>query len=45
MVLVVFMLLKREDLRGRIIRIIGAGRISTTSSAMQDAGTACRVIW
>ena len=30
-VLVVFMLLKREDLRGRLIKITGQGRISSTS--------------
>jgi predicted PurR-regulated permease PerM len=37
--LVIFMLLKREDLRGRIIRLIGQGRISATTRAMDDAGT------
>jgi predicted PurR-regulated permease PerM len=38
-VLVIFMLLKREDLRGRIIRLIGQGRISATTRAMDDAGS------
>jgi CheY-like chemotaxis protein len=33
------MLLKREDLRGRLIRLIGQGRISSTTRAMDDAGT------
>ncbi len=36
-VLVIFMLLKREDLRGRLIKLIGQGRISWTSRAMEDA--------
>ena len=38
-VLVIFMLLKREDLRGRMIRLIGQGRISATTRAMDDAGS------
>ena len=38
MLLVIFMLLEREDLRSRIIRLIGRGRISTTTRAMDDAG-------
>ena len=38
MLLLVFMLLQREDLRNRIIRLIGQGRISTTARAMDDAG-------
>lgn len=38
-VLVIFMLLKREDLRSRIIRLIGQGRISATTRAMDDAGS------
>lgn len=37
-VLVVFMLLKREDLRNRLIRLIGHGRITTTTKAVDDAG-------
>jgi len=37
--LVIFMLLKREDLRGRLIRLIGQGRISATTRAMDDAGS------
>lgn len=36
-VLVIFMLLKREDLRGRLIKITGQGRISSTSRVMEDA--------
>jgi predicted PurR-regulated permease PerM len=39
LLLVIFMLLKREDLRGRLIRLIGQGRISATTRAMDDAGT------
>src|SRR5262245_60252723 len=37
-VLVIFMLLKREDLRNRLIRLIGHGRITTTTKAVDDAG-------
>lgn len=37
--LVIFMLLQREDLRSRIIRLIGQGRISATTMAMDDAGS------
>ncbi|MDQ2919053.1 MAG: AI-2E family transporter, partial [Verrucomicrobiota bacterium] len=36
--LVVFMLFKREDLRGRLIRLIGQGRIGATTRALDDAG-------
>jgi len=39
LLLVVFMLLKREDLRGRLIWLIGQGRISSTTRAMDDAGS------
>lgn len=39
LLLVIFMLLKREDLRGRLIRLIGQGHISETTRAMDDAGT------
>jgi predicted PurR-regulated permease PerM/methylmalonyl-CoA mutase cobalamin-binding subunit len=39
LLLVVFMLLKREDLRGRLIRLIGQGRISATTNAMDDAAS------
>lgn len=35
--LVVFMLLNREDLRGRIIKLIGQNKISSTTSAMNEA--------
>jgi predicted PurR-regulated permease PerM/GAF domain-containing protein len=38
LLLVIFMLLKREDIRGRLIRLLGQGRISTTTHAMEDAG-------
>ena len=38
LLLVIFMLLQREDLRSRLIRLIGQGRISTTTRAMDDAG-------
>jgi len=37
LLLLIFMLLKREDLSARIIRLIGQGRISATTSAMDDA--------
>ena len=36
-VLVICMLLQREDLRSRLIRLIGQGRISSTTRAMDDA--------
>ena len=38
LLLVICMLLQREDLRSRLIRLIGQGRISTTTRAMDDAG-------
>lgn len=38
LILVIFMLLKREDLRSRVIRLIGQGNISATTRAMDDAG-------
>jgi predicted PurR-regulated permease PerM len=38
LLLVIFMLLKREDIRARLIRLVGQGRISTTTRAMEDAG-------
>lgn len=37
LLLAIFMLLQREDLRGRIIRLIGQGHISETTRAMDDA--------
>ncbi len=37
LVLVIFMLFEREDLRNRLIRLIGQGRISATKHAMDDA--------
>ncbi|MHB9009988.1 MAG: AI-2E family transporter, partial [Limisphaerales bacterium] len=42
LLLVIFMLLKREDLRSRFIRLAGQGRISATSRAMDDAGVRVR---
>lgn len=39
LLLLVFMLLQREDLRNRLIRLVGQGRISTTTRAMDDAGS------
>ena len=38
LVLVICMLFQREDLRNRLIRLIGQGRISVTTRAMDDAG-------
>ena len=38
LLLVIFMLLRREDLRGRLIRLIGKGRISASTHAMNEAG-------
>ena len=42
LLLVLFMLLKREDLRSRLIRLIGQGRISATTRTMDDAGSRVR---
>ncbi|RYD79403.1 MAG: AI-2E family transporter [Verrucomicrobiaceae bacterium] len=39
LLLLIFMLLQREDLRNRFIRLIGQGRISATTRAMDDAGS------
>ena len=39
LILLIFMLLQREDLRSRMIRLIGQGRISSTTRAMDDAGS------
>lgn len=38
LLLLVFMLLQREDLRNRMIRLIGQGRMTSTARAMDDAG-------
>ena len=38
LVLVICMLFQREDLRNRLIRLVGQGRISATTRAMDDAG-------
>jgi predicted PurR-regulated permease PerM len=38
-VLVIFMLLEREDLRDRFIRLVGLGDLHRTTAALQDAGT------
>jgi predicted PurR-regulated permease PerM len=37
-VVVIFMLMKREDLRDRFIRLVGAGDLNRTTEALQDAG-------
>jgi predicted PurR-regulated permease PerM len=37
-VLVVFMLLKREDLRNRLIRLVGRSHLTTTTRAVDEAG-------
>jgi predicted PurR-regulated permease PerM len=36
-VLVMFMLIRREDLRNRVIRLIGHGRLTVTTMALDDA--------
>ncbi|MFV3127297.1 AI-2E family transporter [Niveispirillum sp. KHB5.9] len=38
LVLAIFMLLQREDLRDRLIYLVGAGDLSRTTEAMNDAG-------
>ena len=37
-VFVVFMLIQREDLRDRLIRLLGAGRVNVTTQALDEAG-------
>jgi predicted PurR-regulated permease PerM len=37
-VLVIFMLIRREDLRNRLIRLIGHGRMTVTTKALEEAG-------
>ena len=37
LILVIFILLQREDTRDRLIRLIGAGRLHTTTEALNDA--------
>lgn len=37
-VLVIFMLIQREDLRNRLIRLVGYGRLTFTTSALEEAG-------
>jgi predicted PurR-regulated permease PerM len=37
-VLTIFMLLKREDLRNRFIRLVGHGHVTVTTKAVDDAG-------
>src|SRR5204863_4932110 len=37
-VLVIFMSLRREDLRDRLLRLAGYGRVATTTKAIDDAG-------
>ena len=39
-VLVIFMLIHREDLRNRLIRLIGYGRLTFTTKALEEAGDA-----
>ena len=38
LILVIFMLLTSEDLRDRIIRLVGHGRVNLTTQALDDAG-------
>ena len=38
LLLAVFMLLRREDLRNRVIRLLGHGRVTVTTKAVDDAG-------
>jgi predicted PurR-regulated permease PerM len=39
LILVIFMLLQREDLRDRIIRLMGRGKLNLTTQALDDTGT------
>jgi predicted PurR-regulated permease PerM len=38
-VFVIFMLIQREDIRDRVIRLIGHGRLTVTTRALDDAST------
>jgi predicted PurR-regulated permease PerM/GAF domain-containing protein len=42
LLLATFMLLKRDDLQARLIRLVGQGRISSTTRAMDDAAVRVR---
>ena len=42
LLLATFMLLKRDDLQARLIRLVGQGRISATTRAMDDASSRVR---
>jgi len=37
-VFVIFMLIQREDLRDRLIRLLGSGQVNTTTQALDEAG-------
>lgn len=37
--MVIFMLLNREDLRDRLIRLVGRGHLAVTTRALEEAGT------
>ncbi len=37
-VFIIFMLIQREDLRDRVIRLVGKGQVNVTTQAMDDAG-------
>ena len=39
LVLVIFMLLDREDLRDRMIRLLGHGRLNLTTQALDETST------
>ncbi len=36
-ILTVFMLIRKEDLRNRVIRLLGSGKVTTTTKAVDDA--------
>ena len=38
LILIVFILLQREDIRDRVIRLVGSGDIELTTAALDDAG-------
>jgi predicted PurR-regulated permease PerM len=39
LILALFMLLQREDLRNRLLRLIGSGRLTLSTKALDEAGT------
>ena len=46
LVMVIFMLMERQDLRDRLISVVGAGHLTSTTRAFDEAGTrVSRYLW